>query len=71
MNTKMDTKMNTKMNTKINTKMNTSYNDDVRNKCVGLLNKELGEEQKCRIIEKDIYNSVIDFSKKNNIKRKF
>lgn len=52
-----------------NTKMSNSYTDEIRNNCVNLLNKELDEEKKCRLIEKDIYNSVIDFSKKNNIKR--
>ena len=49
--------------------MNSSYNDDIRNKCSKMLYKQLDDENKSRLIEKDIYNSVIDYSKKNNIKR--
>ena len=49
--------------------MNSSYNDEIRNKCVGMLYKHLEDEKKSRLIEKDIYNSVIDDSKKKNIKR--
>lgn len=49
--------------------MNSSYTDDFRNKVAILLNKELNDEKKSRLIEKDIYNSVINYSKTNNIKR--
>jgi transcription elongation factor S-II len=49
--------------------MNSSYNDEMRDKCVKMFDKELGDEKKSRLIEKDIYNSVINDSKKNNIKR--
>lgn len=49
--------------------MNSSYNDDIRNKCSKMLSKQLDDEKKSRLIEKDIYNSVISYSKKNNIKR--
>tara|TARA_B100000427_G_scaffold319178_1_gene317093 strand:- start:418 stop:942 length:525 start_codon:yes stop_codon:yes gene_type:complete len=49
--------------------MNSSYNDDIRDKCVKILYKELGNENKSRLIEKDIYNSVINDSKSKKIKR--
>lgn len=49
--------------------MNSSYNDEIRNKCVKMIYKHLEDEKKSRLIEKDIYNSVIDDSKKKNIKR--
>ena len=49
--------------------MNSSYNDDIRDKCAKLLYKELKDEKKSRLIEKDIYNSAIDDSKKKKIKR--
>lgn len=49
--------------------MNSSYNDEIRNKCVKMLYKQLENEKKSRLIEKDIYNSVIDDSKNKNIKR--
>jgi|TARA_Y100000389_G_scaffold204839_1_gene260065 transcription elongation factor S-II len=50
--------------------MNSSYNDILRNKSCKLLSKVLdNDEKKSRHIEKDIYNSVIDYSKRNNIKR--
>lgn len=49
--------------------MNNSYNDTIRDKSSKLLFKELQDEKKSRQIEKDIYNSVIDYSKVNNIKR--
>lgn len=48
--------------------MNSSYNDQIRNQCVLILNKEL-DNKISREVEKDIYNSVIDFSTKNNIKK--
>lgn len=49
--------------------MNSSYNDEIRNKSSIILFKELSDEKKSRQIEKDIYNSVIEYAKKNNIKR--
>ena len=49
--------------------MNSSYNDDIRDKCAKILYKELGNENKSRLIEKDIYNSVINDSKGKKIKR--
>jgi len=48
--------------------MNSSYNDDIRNECVLILNKEL-DNKISRAIEKDIFNSVIDYSIKNNINK--
>lgn len=49
--------------------MNSSYKDTLRDTCAKLLCKELDDTRISRIIEKDIYNSVIYYSKKNNIKR--
>lgn len=49
--------------------MNSSYNDNLRDKGAKLLFKELNDEKKSRQIEKDIYNSVIDYSRQKNIKR--
>ena len=51
--------------------MNSSYNDTIRDKSSKLLFKELNNEKKARQIEKDIYNSVINYAKNNNIKRKW
>ena len=44
----------------------TSYDDELRNKCVHLLEKEIPHPYS-RNIEKSIYNYVIDISEKNNI----
>jgi transcription elongation factor S-II len=49
--------------------MNSSYNDTIRDKSSKLLFKELQDEKKSRQIEKDIYNSVIEYSRHKNIKR--
>lgn len=49
--------------------MNSSYSDNIRDKSAKLLFKELNDEKKSRQIEKDIYNSVIDYSRQKNIKR--
>ena len=46
-----------------------SNNDKIRNKCVLLINKELDNEVLTREIEKYLYNNVIIYAKKNNIKR--
>ncbi len=46
-----------------------SYTDEIRNKCVNLIMNELQNEDKSRLIEKSIYNDIILYSKKNNIKR--
>ena len=52
--------------------MNYSSNKDkLRNKYVIFLNKELNNEKKSRQIEKSIYNNIIKYTKKNNIKRKW
>ena len=48
-----------------------SYKDKLRNKYVIFLNKELNNEKKSRQIEKSIYNNIIKYTKKNNIKRKW
>jgi len=48
---------------------NTSYNVDIRNKSFGLLNKLVESEKISRQIEQSIYNSSIQFSSENNIKR--
>ena len=50
---------------------NSSYKDKLRNKYVIFLNKELNNEKKSRQIEKSIYNNIIKYTKKNNIKRKW
>ena len=47
----------------------TNFNDEYRNKCVMLINKELNNEKMARRIEKSIYNAVIDYSIENNIDR--
>jgi len=49
----------------------TSYNSTIRNQCVSLIFKELGDKQKSRKIERCIYNSSIEFSKENNIIKKW
>lgn len=49
--------------------MNSSYNEEIRDKCAKMLIKQLDNEKLARLIEKDIYNSVIKCSKKRNIKR--
>ena len=49
--------------------MNSSYNDELRNKCSLLLNKELNNTKISRIIEQNIFNHIINYSKTNNIKR--
>ena len=49
---------------------NTSYKDTLRNKYVLFLNKELDNEKISRQIEKSIFNTIIKYTKKNNIKRK-
>jgi len=49
--------------------MNSSYQDEIRNKCANLLNKELNNESISRSIEKNIYNSVIDYSNKKHINK--
>jgi|TARA_B110000971_G_scaffold221614_1_gene269500 transcription elongation factor S-II len=46
-----------------------SYNDEIRNRCALLLDKELNNEKISRQIEKSIYNDIIKDTKKNNIKR--
>ena len=48
-----------------------SSTSKIRNKYVILLNKELNNEKKSRQIEKSIYNNIIKYTKKNNIKRKW
>ena len=48
---------------------NTSYHHIIRNNCVSLINKELKDDKKSRIIEKSIYNRVIEHSRINNIRR--
>ena len=50
---------------------NSSYKDKLRDKYVIFLNKELNNERKSRQIEKSIYNNIIKYTKKNNIKRKW
>ena len=50
---------------------NSSYKDKLRDKYVIFLNKELNDEKKSRQIEKSIYNNIIKYTKKNNIKRKW
>ena len=50
---------------------NSSYKDKLRDKYVIFLNKELNNEKKSRQIEKSIYNNIIKYTKKNNIKRKW
>ena len=48
--------------------MNSSYNEEIRDKCAKMLNKQLDNEKLARLIEKDIYNSVIKDSKKEILK---
>ena len=48
---------------------NTSYNDTLRNKSVTLINKYLNDNHKSRLIEKSIYNNMINISKKKHIRR--
>lgn len=48
--------------------MNSSYDDEIRNQCVLILNKEL-DNKISRAVEKDIYNSTIDYASKNNINK--
>ena len=50
---------------------NSSYKDKLSDKYVIFLNKELNNERKSRQIEKSIYNNIIKYTKKNNIKRKW
>ena len=47
---------------------NSSYKHKLRDKYVIFLNKELNDEKKSRQIEKSIYNNIIKYTKKNNIK---
>ena len=47
------------------------YKDKLINKYVIFLNKQLNNEKKSRQIEKSIYNNIIKYTKKNNIKRKW
>jgi len=48
---------------------NTSYKVHIRNKSYGLINKIVENEKISRQIEQSIYNSSIQFSSENNIKR--
>ena len=48
---------------------NSSYSDTLRNKCVQLINSQLNNESKSRLIEKSIFNDMIEFSISKNISR--
>ena len=48
---------------------NTNYTDNIRSKCISILMKELKNEQKCRQIEQDIYNSTIQYAIRKNFSR--
>ena len=49
--------------------MNSNLKDTNRNNCVNKINSILDDIVKSRNIEKSIYNSVISYSKENNINR--
>jgi len=48
-----------------------SNNDKIRNSCVHKLNKIVNDDKLSRNIEKNIFNSVIDNAKDNNINRRW
>ena len=48
---------------------NTNYTDNIRSKCISILMKELKNEQKCRQIEQNIYNSTIQYAISKNFNR--
>ena len=48
---------------------NTSYKNDIRNKYCELLNKLIQEEKLSRLIEQSVYNTTIQYSIENNIKK--
>ena len=48
---------------------NTSYKNDIRNKYCELLNKIIQEEKLSRLIEQSVYNTTIQYSIENNIKK--
>ena len=49
--------------------MNSNINDKYRSKCANKINECVKDIQKSQNIEKSIYNSVIIYSKENNISR--
>ena len=51
--------------------MNSNLKDPNRNNCVNKINSILDDIEKSRNIEKSIYNSVISYSKENNINRRW
>ena len=50
---------------------NSNLKDTNRNNCVNKINSILDDIEKSRNIEKSIYNSVISYSKENNINRRW
>ena len=51
--------------------MNSNLKDTNRNNCVNKINSILDDIDKSRNIEKSIYNSIITYSKENNINRRW
>jgi transcription elongation factor S-II len=51
--------------------MNTSISDNNRNKCVNKINEYFNDINLSRNIEKGVYNFIIEYSKENNIIRKW
>ena len=47
--------------------MNSNINDKYRSKCVDKINEYVEDIDKSRNIEKSIYNSMIIYSKENNL----